>query len=307
MSSTHEVPRQKNASDPAIPSLEAQLAILKVGYTVHVVLLPTHMSPQSLDVEPLAKRALKTKLLKDHLLSANEHIQRATVSYLSDNAPVTPDLDPSVAKVQSRLLSSKVVAAQVANSVEYLRKFIITPANETDSPSVLAGPDDEESGDDEDDAEAEISSPHRLAKTSATSRVPIPVEKRNSDSEDEEDETRNNALVNGIEDDAGWESGSVADNAVAAAGWESGTVDGSDGEGRENSLDESDADLGQDSDGQHLPVKKPLKAAVAKSAFLPSLAVGFTRGDSDSEFSDSEAKLADGSRKNRRGQRARRA
>ena len=45
----------------------------------------------------------------------------------------------------------------------------------------------------------------------------------------------------------------------------------------------------------------------AESTFLPSLAVGFTRGDSDSDWSDGEANVADGVRKNRRGQRARRA
>jgi len=50
------------------------------------------------------------------------------------------------------------------------------------------------------------------------------------------------------------------------------------------------------------------KASAAESTFLPSLSVGFTRGDSDvSDWSDAEANAADSARKNRRGQRARRA
>lgn len=64
--------------------------------------------------------------------------------------------------------------------------------------------------------------------------------------------------------------------------------------------------------------KKPSKqkpSAVAESSnptsgstFLPSLAVGFIRGDSDSEWSDGEAAAGDlPQRKNRRGQRARKA
>ena len=45
----------------------------------------------------------------------------------------------------------------------------------------------------------------------------------------------------------------------------------------------------------------------AESVFLPTLSNGFIPGGSDTDWSDSEARVADGVRKNRRGQRARRA
>jgi BUD22 len=45
----------------------------------------------------------------------------------------------------------------------------------------------------------------------------------------------------------------------------------------------------------------------AKSIFLPTLSNGFIPGGSDTDWSDGEARVADGIRKNRRGQRARRA
>ena len=45
----------------------------------------------------------------------------------------------------------------------------------------------------------------------------------------------------------------------------------------------------------------------AESAFLPTLSNGFIPGGSDTDWSDREASAADGVRKNRRGQRARRA
>ena len=44
-----------------------------------------------------------------------------------------------------------------------------------------------------------------------------------------------------------------------------------------------------------------------ESAFLPTLSNGFIPGGSDTDWSDREARVADGVRKNRRGQRARRA
>lgn len=44
-----------------------------------------------------------------------------------------------------------------------------------------------------------------------------------------------------------------------------------------------------------------------ESAFLPTLSNGFIPGGSDTDWSDHEARVADGVRKNRRGQRARRA
>ena len=49
------------------------------------------------------------------------------------------------------------------------------------------------------------------------------------------------------------------------------------------------------------------QALGTESVFLPTLSNGFIPGGSDTDWSDGEARVADGVRKNRRGQRARRA
>ena len=98
-------------------------------------------------------------------------------------------------------------------------------------------------------------------------------------------------------------------------GWESGSI--SPGEG-EDSVAESDGgneDLGASprltkpsSPSQPTPSTAAMKKSGIQSTFLPSLSVGFVRGSDDSDFSDSDAKVADiEMKKNRRGQRARRA
>lgn len=81
-------------------------------------------------------------------------------------------------------------------------------------------------------------------------------------------------------------------------------------------LDENDTD-GDESEGSTGPplsneavdlINLPPKARAGESTFLPSLSVGFIRGNSDSDWSDGEADIADiPQRKNRRGQRARKA
>jgi hypothetical protein len=50
-----------------------------------------------------------------------------------------------------------------------------------------------------------------------------------------------------------------------------------------------------------------LRTLTTDSVFLPTLSNGFIPGGSDTDWSDGEARVADGPRKNRRGQRARRA
>ena len=111
-----------------------------------------------------------------------------------------------------------------------------------------------------------------------------------------------------VEDD-GWESGSIDDAGVKADdGWESGSVKSA----YSNRTSESDSSestptskktLLKAGSNPNAPTKT--KTSTPESKFLPSLSVGFVRGDSDSEFSDVEAPTE--MRKNRRGQRARRA
>jgi hypothetical protein len=136
-------------------------------------------------------------------------------------------------------------------------------------------------------------------------------ETEESDDEDGTDDDHAHFEEEPIDD--GWESGTVKDSS------DEGTDDEGDDSAEEpgrsglasNSAADSSGNVGPASAKSTAPAKKKARAEPARpgeSLFLPSLSVGFTRGDSDSEWSDSEAKLADGDqRKNRRGQRARRA
>ncbi|KAF9241182.1 Bud-site selection protein [Melanogaster broomeanus] len=99
-----------------------------------------------------------------------------------------------------------------------------------------------------------------------------------------------------------WEDENAEEPNVDDDGWESGTVSGDAGSATSNRDDDDDPP----SKGIKKTTSQPV-VLKGQSEFLPSLSVGFTRGDSDSEFSDSEARLADSTKKNRRGQRARRA
>jgi len=113
-----------------------------------------------------------------------------------------------------------------------------------------------------------------------------------------------------IEDeDDGWESGTVSDGGHSVQGNSrpvSRSNKGSD-DYENNTASEGDVDLGVPRGRPRPDVKRSSKASTVQSAFLPSLSVGFVRGDSDTDFSDSETKADDGVKKNRRGQRARRA
>lgn len=112
-------------------------------------------------------------------------------------------------------------------------------------------------------------------------------------------------------DDAGWESGSIRDGPGAQ----------SESEESEDEQDEDSVDEGNNkrstSSKQDSKLSSTIKGTKAKptqtkkvgeSTFLPSLAVGFTRGDSDaSDFSDDDDVGDVAPKKNRRGQRARQA
>lgn len=206
-----------------------------------------------------------------------------------------------IAKVQGRLLSSKVLASEVKTVVEMLRLMLQPEKKVTQDPE-----NDEESG-----GEAEVKPPAKkqkvVAKTSSA----------DEDSEDSDAETRQ-VILNEDDadaDDGGWESGSVGGNDdLEDEDKDSEGDDDSDEDSDENeSGDEDDEDDEPRPRAELAKTKKLAKEPAAvkgknasESTFLPSLAVGFTRGDSDaSDVSDSEAKVAD-VRKNRRGQRARR-
>ncbi len=176
-------------------------------------------------------------------------------------------------KAQSRLLSSRILAEQVASAVNSLRSIL--------------GP-----------LEAEDSTPGKnmSKKARALTSAEEPVSHIVAG-----DKSGNGTMVddNTADTEMGWESGSVSDEE-----WESGTIEE---DARSVSRDEVADTL---SDGEKIQDRDALKSKSSglQSTFLPSLSVGFVRGNSDdSDLDESEVKIADPGRKNRRGQRARRA
>ncbi|KAJ8453540.1 hypothetical protein ONZ51_g13539 [Trametes cubensis] len=305
-----EKPKKGNVKTDDPAELERQLDVLKVTF-----------SPEHIDHEPFANTALRTKILKDRMLSENEDVKAALAEKLSDNLVQPQAPGSSAAKVHGRLLSSKIIADVVHTVVDSLKAILDPSLAKSKAKSQEPELDGEESGEEDEGEEEDIDADRRPAKVKKA---------RLANSDEEEGVSDDEEAV----DDAGWESGTVDEN-DDGAGWESGTVDdgepglmasddedeseGDAGEGQQEESEDEDED--EDSADKQPPRKvKALpaakdpkgksKAVGAESTFLPSLSVGFTRGDSDaSDLSDAdaEAAAADLPRKNRRGQRARRA
>ncbi|KAI0372145.1 Bud-site selection protein [Pilatotrama ljubarskyi] len=295
-----EKPQKGNVKGDDPAELERQLEVLK-----HV------------DHEPFANTALKTKIMKDRLLSENEDVKAAVAEKLSENLVQPQEPGSSAAKVHGRLLSSKTIAEVVHTVVDSLRD-IVDPSLAKAKARVQSqeAESSEEESDEEEEADVDVERP---ATKSKKARVAAPGD---SDTENENEESGSEEEV----DNAGWESGTV-DGYEDGAGWESGSVDGGNYAMVGSSDESQDEDEDDDDDSEEdsaPPAKQPKtkppaapkdtksksKTIGAESTFLPSLSVGFTRGDSDaSDLSDAdaEAAAADMPRKNRRGQRARRA
>ncbi|RPD62443.1 Bud-site selection protein [Lentinus tigrinus ALCF2SS1-7] len=274
--------------DPA--EMERQLEVLK------------HADP-----EQFANTALKTKILKDKLLAQNDDVQAALADKLSANLVAPQESGSSAAKVHGRLLSSKILAEAVHAVVDTLRE-VLDPSLAKDKAKAKKGAEEEADDDESADEEDVVGRPGKGKKARL-------AEESEREEHEEEDEEGSDLGV----DDAGWESGTV--DGGEDASWESGTVDGGDdgvigsSDEDEDEDDENGEDESADESSDEPPkakvkatakdTKSKSKATSGESTFLPSLSVGFTRGDSDaSDISDGEA---DAPRKNRRGQRARRA
>ncbi|KAF8133795.1 Bud-site selection protein [Boletus edulis] len=235
-----------------------------------------------LSYDQLAQSALMSKLKKDKMLSANPTIQAVSGELasnpLSPGAPGTP-----AAKVQSRMLSSRVLASEVTSIAETLRTFL-HPA---------AGLEGIGEATNSSHASPNTSKKRRTEKAAFSSKDNA-VDPSGGESNEEYENPSGDEAVGEADDD--WEFGIVeipseSDDSVAGA-----ADDHAENSSEANFPSEDAQSIisrGHESRGQ--------------SEFFPSLSVGFTRGDSGSEFSDSEAKFVDGIRKNRRGQRARRA
>lgn len=196
---------------------------------------------------------------------------------LEPHLPLSVEPGSTLAKIQSKLLSSKVLSAQITASVESLR--------------VLADPtlklQKGKPAKDDERSQKKL----QKSKGKSSSRQPTLFE------EDKEPSP--------MVDDTGWDSGTVEMN--------NGIGDDASSEYRSlgspeplSDLDaqaETDEDAGHDGSNKIKRARSPLTG----STFLPSLSVGFIQGSYDSDFDDAaETKAADMPRKNRRGQRARR-
>ena len=207
----------------------------------------------------------------------------------------------TVAKIQSRLLSSKFLSIQVATSLEAL-KVLLNPALKQNEPENSAHAS----------SDKDIERLPKLRKEMPNLHATNSTEKALSKLEN------SNQTAN--IDMEGWESGSINEVGVEEPddGWESGDIGPNDTQDDENASNQESEN--KDNEMIQMDVKKkskpskpgkPTKSIISKneSTFLPSLSVGFVRGGSDdSDWSETEGKGTDlEPKKNRRGQRARRA
>ncbi|KIY64981.1 Bud-site selection protein [Cylindrobasidium torrendii FP15055 ss-10] len=220
---------------------------------------------KALDHEALAHTALKSRLLKDKILSGNEHVQASVLRELQSN-PIFPSSGSS-AKVQSRLLSSKILASEISQIIEGLRAVVL-PRDEEDT--------------------SRSTKTRRLNETEEDGDVKM----RSAGKDD-------GPTVGDV--DTGLESGAIGDDEGepgSDAGWESGSID-------EEGAQSDDEAVASTSVVPKTSAKRA-QAATA-STFLPSLSVGFIKGSDDSDWEEQDEKAGDiPERKNRRGQRARR-
>jgi len=222
---------------------------------------------------------------------------------LEDKLLTAVDTGTMQAKIQSRLLSSKILSAQITTTLGSLR-VLLNPAlkqsraQTAESPQIVTIFDHS----------APMSGrPTKVRKESASidTQANNISQKRTSFVDlDSEHQT-----------DSGWDSGIVneEEDPDIDDGWESGSIAGSGLEAEESEADESDSDSDEltftKAKHPQKPTPKGTKgpSSTLQSTFLPSLSVGFVRGSDDSEFSDAEGRSVDMPKKNRRGQRARQA
>ncbi|KAI0345797.1 Bud-site selection protein [Trametopsis cervina] len=287
--------RSKTPDSPEVAALEEQLDLLK-----------------KCDHEPFADTALKTKIHKDKMLSENEHLTAAAAEELASNLVVPAAPGSNLAKVQGRLLSSKLIAVEVAAIIEALKSTISPEPRKGKERAIEEEAAEEVDGEEQEDEDAAVR-PVKKSKLAQSN-----AEDGANDAEEDSDASSRVAAFSDEEgvDDAGWESGSIHEGSDDE---DEGSEEDEDHD-TDESEDESDAEPSTTSRKPSKPAPKLAtpadKTSKAKqkstadakpgtSTFLPSLAVGYTRGDSDaSDVSDGED---DAPKKNRRGQRARRA
>ena len=271
---------------------------------------------QKLDHEAIALHALYTKFHKDRLLSTHE----ASLAGIKSSLPSPPLLpsssnpSESARKVVSRLLSSKILATEIKSVLESLRAVIEPPKTQK------ADLDEDDSEGSSDDGPAPTKTAKAKLKPAASPALSASSDGEDNDEAMDEDIGDYDGLIASASedddgqggDDDGWESGSVA--SATESLWRAtkkpkrSTIETNSESESESESDEAiDPDLlsedGSDDD-------EPSGKSKGTSQFLPSLQVGFTRGDSDASDVEKDDVDVDNDkevRKNRRGQRARKA
>ncbi|CAE6487029.1 unnamed protein product [Rhizoctonia solani] len=262
--------RQKAPGD--VPELEQKLEAAK-----------------ALDHAALARISLSRKILKIKTLAENPMIQAALAEV------DVPALESITGEAKQAVLSSKILAGEVGRLCTALKE-LVEPA-EDKAPEQNDESSREEEGEEEEEWKGILSNdgdedevPDSAALESALSKLGIPPDSVSHDLPPESDSySETDSVV--------LDSGEDSEDADDGASWESGSVDSEGNVRRAASVSSSSSSS---------PPKKQSKVSTkTESRFLPSLATGFIRGDSDG--SDVEDADDAPGRKNRRGQRARKA
>lgn len=283
-----------------------------------------------MNLNNLAISHLRTKISKHHQF---KHSPLPTSIFTALESPTSADSSANAAqkaKAENRLISSKIVADGMKDILGWVMGD--PGARLLSRPLALAKEKEKMKGKGMDEGRK---------------RMLMDVKDEDEDADDRHEEDGSDGDIE--EDDEGISEGESGDDevdeegiAADAAGWESGSVDDiGDDDDEDSEEQESDAmtipkkrkttpksNPVSKAKSTPVPLAKPVKPTkvakpgkptkredITSSLFLPSLASGFTRGDSDDSDPDMDFD-ADGSgmvgkqgveRKNRRGQRARQA
>ncbi|KAI9512402.1 Bud-site selection protein [Russula earlei] len=237
------VPLVGKSSDKSV--LEAELNALK-----------------AIDHDRIGTLALKSKLKKDKLLSSDPSMQSAVLKTFASD--IVPTSEGVTAKMESRLLSSKILSKEV--------KMVILSLHSTLEPSG-------DSGDGVDEASTYTHDPHTIHPL-VMANPPSAQQVAEDTAGDSDDDASNSS--DSTRSDSSFQPSTFTRFPKSPA-----TSD------RANHSPLLSDDVSQ--------------TLGTGSVFLPTLSNGFIPGGSDTDWSDAEAKAVDPVRKNRRGQRARRA
>ena len=224
--------------------------------------------------------ALKSKLKKDKFLSNEPSIQTAILKLCLPE--VTLPSEGMTNKLESRLLSSRTLSGTVNGVISSLCSTLQPTATEDHENDLVEGSD----------RSRKLQNDNLVAAKSRTTL----------------EESKDNPEYSSVDRITSAESDTDNEHSAEPEGDTSSDGDSTTGGGPllpRASTPSSDYSSDRTS---HIPhVGGVSKAPGTNSVFLPTLSNGFIPGGSDTDWSDGEANAGGSARKNRRGQRARRA